>query len=181
MKPPVVVIERHCKTNQCRIAVRFKKIPSVAKISQSFQASAREEARANEFHSGVAGEIFIFPARAPSPTVLSLAVVVGLALVTAETVFAPRKKHQAERPVAPRVDRSVLPTVQSPSPPSLALQLALPVYKPPPNQRRRRPRPQLPALVSPQCGPRQQPHQSRLPCALLACTIDRHESIATSA
>src|SRR5262249_21731537 len=35
MKPPVVVVERHCKTNQCWIAVRFKKIKSVAKISQS--------------------------------------------------------------------------------------------------------------------------------------------------
>jgi hypothetical protein len=35
MKPPVVVIGRHCKTNQCWIAVRFKKTQSVAKISQS--------------------------------------------------------------------------------------------------------------------------------------------------
>jgi len=42
MKPPVVVIERHCKTNQCWIAVRFKKTQSVAKISQSpAQKSAR--------------------------------------------------------------------------------------------------------------------------------------------
>jgi hypothetical protein len=60
MKPPVVVVERHCKTNQCWIAVRFKKIPSVAKISQNSEASAREEVRANEFHSGIAGNVY-FP------------------------------------------------------------------------------------------------------------------------
>jgi hypothetical protein len=40
------------------------------------------------------------------------------------------KKHCAERPVAPRVDRSVLLTVLSPSPPPLPLEFALPVYKP---------------------------------------------------
>jgi len=49
MKPPVVVVERHCKTNQCRIAVRFKKIRSVAKISQSAAKSA-DDALADEFH-----------------------------------------------------------------------------------------------------------------------------------
>jgi hypothetical protein len=36
------VIGRHCKTNQCWIAVRFKKIQSVAKISQKRR---RERAR----------------------------------------------------------------------------------------------------------------------------------------
>jgi hypothetical protein len=35
MKPPVVVIERHCNRNQCGIAVRFKKTQSVAKTAQS--------------------------------------------------------------------------------------------------------------------------------------------------
>lgn len=35
MKPPVVVIGRHCNRNQCGIAVRFKKIRTVAKIAQS--------------------------------------------------------------------------------------------------------------------------------------------------
>jgi hypothetical protein len=48
------------QANQCWIAVRFKKIPSVAKISQSPEASAREEMRANEFHCRRRGEYFIF-------------------------------------------------------------------------------------------------------------------------
>jgi len=43
-----------------------------------------------------------------------------------------RSRRHAERPVAPRVDRSVLLTVPSPSPPPLPLQLALPVCKPSP-------------------------------------------------
>jgi len=46
MKPPVVVIERHCKTNQCWIAVRFKKIQSVAKISQSAAEKRADDALA---------------------------------------------------------------------------------------------------------------------------------------
>jgi hypothetical protein len=50
MKPPVVVIERHCKTNQCWIAVRFKKIQSVAKISQSAAEERAGDALADEFH-----------------------------------------------------------------------------------------------------------------------------------
>src|SRR5262249_49747534 len=50
MKPPVVVIGRHCKTNQCWIAVRFKKIQSVAKISQKSRRERADEVRANEFH-----------------------------------------------------------------------------------------------------------------------------------
>src|SRR5262249_2272132 len=52
--------------------------------------------------------------RAPSSKVLSLAPAVGLPLVTAETTSARPKKHHAERPVAPRVDRFVLLTVPSP-------------------------------------------------------------------
>jgi len=44
MKPPVVVIERHCKTNQCWIAVRFKKTQSVAKISQSHAHERADDA-----------------------------------------------------------------------------------------------------------------------------------------
>jgi hypothetical protein len=92
MKPPVVVIERHCKTNQCWIAVRFKKIPSVAKISQSPEASAREEVRANEFHSGVAGKC-LFPHAAFASSTLA----VGFALVTVETVSA------AEEGITPSV------------------------------------------------------------------------------
>jgi len=50
MKPPVVVVERHCKTNQCWIAVRFKKIQSVAKISQSAAKERAGDALADEFH-----------------------------------------------------------------------------------------------------------------------------------
>src|SRR5215510_15603406 len=105
MKPPVVVVERHCKTNQCWIAVRFKKIPSVAKISQSFEASAREEVRANEFHTGIAGEcLFSSCVRAPSSKVLRLALAVCLALVTVETVFRAAKKaaRRASRRAAGR-------------------------------------------------------------------------------
>jgi hypothetical protein len=39
MKPPVVVIRRHCNGNQYGIAVRFKKMQSVAKIAQSSASS----------------------------------------------------------------------------------------------------------------------------------------------
>lgn len=39
MKPPVVVVRRHCNTNQHRIAVRFKKIQRVAKIAQSSKST----------------------------------------------------------------------------------------------------------------------------------------------
>jgi hypothetical protein len=39
MKPPVVVIGRHCNRNERGIAVRFKKIQSVAKIAQSSASS----------------------------------------------------------------------------------------------------------------------------------------------
>lgn len=121
--------------------------------------------------------IFLAQARASSK-VFSLALAVGFALVTAETASAWPKKHCAERPVAPRVDRSLLPATLdesgtpiimqglpktarpergsaegargtsahdcarqqhlsaagsvAPGPPSLPLQPALPVYKPPP-------------------------------------------------
>jgi hypothetical protein len=63
---------------------------------------------------------------------LSLALAVGLGLVTVETVSARRRRQHAERPIAPRVERSVLLTVPSPSAPSLPLEPALPVYKPSP-------------------------------------------------
>jgi len=43
-----------------------------------------------------------------------------------------RSRQHAERPVAPRVDRSVLLMVPSPSPPPLPLEPALPGYKPSP-------------------------------------------------
>src|SRR6478752_4103053 len=45
MKPPVVVIGRHCNRNQCGIAVRFKKMHSVAKIAQSSESSASQPTR----------------------------------------------------------------------------------------------------------------------------------------
>ena len=67
--------------------------------------------------------------RSPSSKVLSRALAVGFALVTVETVSARRRRQHAERPVASRVDRCVLLTVPSPSPPSLPLQPALPVYE----------------------------------------------------
>jgi hypothetical protein len=38
------VIGRHCKTNQCWIAVRFKKTQSVAKISQSHAQERADDA-----------------------------------------------------------------------------------------------------------------------------------------
>lgn len=59
---------------------------------------------------GVVGKCLLFLAQArASSKVLSLALAVGVALVTAETASARPKKHRAERPVAPRVDRSLLP------------------------------------------------------------------------
>jgi hypothetical protein len=70
MKPPVVVIGRHCKTNQCWIAVRFKKTQSVANISQSHaQERADDDAPIRQASStdGVAEKqnfIFVMDARA---------------------------------------------------------------------------------------------------------------------
>ena len=152
MKPPVVVIGRHCKTNQCWIAVRFKKTQSVAKISQKVEGAARGRGAGKRVSRA---EMFIFATHAraivesfespPSPSSL--------------------RWHRLKPPRRARTPIIMLPPVPSPSPPPL--QPALPVYKPPPNQQRRRPRHQLPALVSTQCGPWEQPHQSRLLCALL--------------
>jgi hypothetical protein len=105
MKPPVVVIERHCKTNQCWIAVRFKKIPSVAKISQSPEASAREEVRTNEFHSAIAG--FSSCVRAPLSKVLSLTLAVSLVLVAVETVSA---REEGSTPSVPSRRGSTVPS-----------------------------------------------------------------------
>src|SRR5262245_26217546 len=124
MKPPVVVVERHCKTNQCWIAVRFKKIPSVAKISQNPEASAREEVRANEFHSGIAGNVYFPHACARHHRkFFRLALAVCLALVTIETVSA-RPKKAARRASRRAADRSFRPADGS------ATEPAFPFYKP---------------------------------------------------
>ena len=137
MKPPVVVIARHCKTNQCWIAVRFKKIPSVAKISQS---APRERADAGErVPLAARGECLCSAyMRAPLSKVLSLTLAVGFALATGETAWAIPKTHR----VLSRARRASCPRAAG--------------------QPRRRPRHQLPARVSTQCRPGQQPHQSRL-------------------
>lgn len=63
MKPPVVVIGRHCNRNQYGIAVRFKKFPSVAKTAQSSEREAGRCARrvlpsANEVTPGTGSGMF---------------------------------------------------------------------------------------------------------------------------
>ena len=81
MKPPVVVIERHCKTNQCWIAVRFKKIQSVAKISQSAAKGARMTPWQTSSTDGVAEKYFRHACArrsrkfsfSPSPSLFALA------------------------------------------------------------------------------------------------------------
>src|SRR5215475_5886359 len=159
MKPPVVVVERHCKTNQCWIAVRFKKIPSVAKISQSLPSERACRGAGERVPLGHRGEcLFSSCVRAPSSKVLSLALAVGLPLVTAETTSARPKKHHPERPVAPRVDRFVLLTVPSPERAVAAAPACLACLQALADQQRGRPRPQLPALVCVQCWLRRQPH-----------------------
>src|SRR6516162_152684 len=92
MKPPVVVIERHCKTNQCWIAVRFKKIQSVAKISQSAAEKYFRHACARRSRK------FSF---SPSPSLFALA--------TGESALTRAKKHRAEHRVPPTIERCLLP------------------------------------------------------------------------
>src|SRR6516164_3964469 len=108
MKPPVVVIERHCKTNQCWIAVRFKKIQSVAKISQSAAEEGADDALADEF-DGVAEKYFRHACArrsrkfsfSPSPSLFALA--------TGESALTRAKKHRAEHRVPPTIERCLLP------------------------------------------------------------------------
>jgi hypothetical protein len=90
MKPPVVVIGRHCNTNQCRIAVRFKKTQSVAKIAQSSDVALQSPRFANK----------IIQARSVRRRLrrrrrMILAVIVVVA--TAETALARPKKHRVDR------------------------------------------------------------------------------------
>jgi hypothetical protein len=109
MKPPVVVIERHCKTNQCWIAVRFKKIQSVAKISQSAAKSARMTPWQTSSTDGVAEKCFRHACArrsrkfsfSPSPSFFALA--------TGESALTRAKKHRAEHRVPPTIERCLLP------------------------------------------------------------------------
>jgi hypothetical protein len=169
MKPPVVVIERHCKTNQCWIAVRFKKIPSVAKISQSPEASAREKVRTNEFHSAIAG--FSSCVRAPLSKVLSLTLAVSLVLVTVETV--PRAKKAARRASRRAAGRSFRPADSSVTEPAVAAAPAcLACLRAIADQQRGRPRPPVACARLRAMRPRQQPHHRAF--YVRSCTnIDR--------
>jgi hypothetical protein len=86
--------------------------------------------------------MFIFATHARA--IVESFLVVVFALAPAEAASARAKKHRGERPVAPTVERSVLPITLDesgtpiimlppvPSPSPLPLQPALPVYKPPP-------------------------------------------------
>jgi hypothetical protein len=172
MKPPVVVVERHCKTNQCWIAVRFKKIPSVAKISQNLRSERVNRGAGERVPLGHRGEcLFSSCVRAPSSKVLSLAFAVCLALVTVETVSARRRRQHAERPVAPQVDRSVLLTVRSPSTPLLPLEPAFACLQAIADQQRRDRAPVACARLR-AMRPRQQPHHRAF--YVRSCTnIDR--------
>src|SRR5207247_2847286 len=98
MKPPVVVIERHCKTNQCWIAVRFKKTQSVAKISQS-HAQERADDRphlASEFHRRRGREIILFSScvRARFSEALILAPAVVFTRATGVSASTRPTKHR---------------------------------------------------------------------------------------
>jgi hypothetical protein len=73
MKPPVVVIERHCKANQCWIAVRCKKIQSVAKISQSAAENRADDAFKTSSTGARRRKIFSSCVRAPFSEIFVLA------------------------------------------------------------------------------------------------------------
>ena len=160
MKPPVVVIERHCKTNQCGIAVRFKKIQSVAKISQSIEEERADDALlANEFHGRVAETCFIFVmhARASVEGFDSRPRRRFFSLATDESVPARPKKYRVKRsafPVTPddggtpiimracrndgrgpRIIGRNARNARARSAPWLPFRPASPVYKPPPINR----------------------------------------------
>src|SRR5262245_63647024 len=138
--------------------------------------------RANEFHSGVAGEcLFSSCVRAPSSKVLRLALAVCLALVTVETVSA-RPKQAARRTSRRAAGRSFRPADGSVTKPAAAAAPAcLACLQAIADQQRGRPHPQLPALVCPQCGPRQQPHHQFAPSTRAPVRTLTRESIATSA
>src|SRR5215510_6422309 len=91
MKPPVVVIGRHCKTNQCWIAVRFKKNQSVAKISQNVEGGARGRGAGKRVSRA---EMFIFATHARA--IVESFLVVVFALAPAEAAAArPNPDHYA--------------------------------------------------------------------------------------
>jgi hypothetical protein len=107
MKPPVVVIGRHCKTNQCWIAVRFKKTQSVANISQSHAQERADDAPIRQASStdGVAEKQILFSSwmHARFSKVLILAPAVVFTLATGESASTRPKKHRrASRPADAR-------------------------------------------------------------------------------
>src|SRR5262245_7273092 len=109
MKPPVVVIARHCKTNQCWIAVRFKKIPSVAKISQRAARERADAVRGERVPLAARGECLCSSyLRAPLSKLRVSPSRWGFALATSETESAPATKHRVERPVPSKVERFAL-------------------------------------------------------------------------
>jgi hypothetical protein len=110
MKPPVVVIERHCKTNQCWIAVRFKKTQSVAKISQSPAEERADDAPIGKRVPLTArNHLFWSCVRAPFSEVFILAPASFFTLATSESASTRPKKHCAERRAPPTVERCLLP------------------------------------------------------------------------
>ena len=108
MKPPVVVIERHCKTNQCWIAVRFKKIKSVAKISQSAAEERADDALAKRVPLAASQKnIFVMRARAILGSFYSR-LRRRFTRATGEGSSTPQKApRRASRP--PTVERCLLP------------------------------------------------------------------------
>ena len=77
MKPPVVVIGRHCNRNQYRIAVLFKKMRTVAKIAQSSESERRADARVALFVAersqctGPARDVFLRNVQQLLPNIMS--------------------------------------------------------------------------------------------------------------
>src|SRR5262245_42185496 len=91
MKPPAVVIGGPCKTNQCWIAVRFKKTRSVAKISQNVEGGARGRGAGKRVSRA---EMFIFATHARA--IVESFLVVVFALAPAEAASArPNPDHYA--------------------------------------------------------------------------------------
>jgi hypothetical protein len=89
--------------------VRFKKIQSVAKISQSAAEERADDALADEFHCRRRRKMFSSCVRAPFSEVFIFALAVVFALATGESALTRPKQQRAEHRAPPTVERCLLP------------------------------------------------------------------------
>jgi hypothetical protein len=109
MKPPVVVIGRHCKTNQCWITVRFKKTQSVAKISQTPAQARADDAPFGKRVPPTASPRNNFFGHECARHSRKFSFSPFLTLAMGQSPSTRPKEHRAERRAPPTVERCLLP------------------------------------------------------------------------